>query len=50
MLREAGIGVAMTTGTRAARTAADFLVENEAADGVARAVGIYVLAGKGKKA
>lgn len=50
MLREAGIGVAMTTGTRAAKTAADFLVENEAADGVARAVGIYVLAGKGKKA
>ena len=46
MLSAAGIGVAMTTGTAAAREAADFLAENGAADGVARAVHAYVLEGK----
>ena len=46
MLSAAGIGVAMTTGTPAAREAADFLAENGAADGVARAVHAYVLEGK----
>ena len=38
MLSSVGIGVAMTTGTKGACAAARFLVENEAADGVARAV------------
>ena len=46
MLAAAGIGVAMTTGTPAAREAADFLAENGAADGMARAVHAYVLEGK----
>ena len=46
MLAAAGIGVAMATGTPAAREAADFLTENGAADGVARAVHAYVLEGK----
>ena len=46
MLAAAGIGVAMATGTPAAREAADFLAENGAADGVARAVHAYVLEGK----
>lgn len=50
MLAAAGIGVAMTTGTEAAKEAADFLAENEAADGVARAVRAYVLAEDGKEA
>ena len=46
MLSAAGVGVAMATGTAAAREAADFLAENGAADGVARAVHAYVLEGK----
>ena len=50
MLSAAGIGIAMTTGTPAVRETADFLAENGAADGVARAVYTYVLEGKGKKA
>ena len=50
MLSAAGSGIAMTTGTPAVRETADFLAENGAADGVARAVYTYVLEGKGKKA
>ena len=46
MLQAAGIGVAMTTGTKAAKRAADFLAENEAADGVARAVRAYAFGEK----
>ena len=49
MLAAAGIGVAMATGTPAAQEAADFLAENGAADGVARAVHAYVLEGKQRK-
>ena len=45
MLAAAGVGVAMSTGTAAAKQAADFLAANEAADGVARAVHAYALAG-----
>lgn len=49
MLSAAGVGVAMATGTQAAREAADFLADNEASDGVARAVHAYVLEGKQRK-
>lgn len=50
MLAAAGIGIAMTTGTKGAKEAADFLAENETSDGVARAVRAYALPGDGKEA
>ncbi len=46
MLAAAGIGVAMTTGTKGAKEAADFLADNKTATGVANAVRSYALGGE----